>query len=517
MNALSNLRVGQRLGIGFGSLAVTVLAISAVGLYNAQRVKAVLQDEFQTAQVAQNAVAQMSFLVNQQDLSLRNIGLLTDPVPMQANAKAARAAAKELNKASDAFKAIASDDKRAALVQEIRALSDQSMPVDEEAIGFAVSFQPEDAVKVINDKLDPLSSKRRALLNQLDAMEHERVESATAELMRGSDRASQLMVGAAALGMLLAVSAALVVSRSIVRPLKSVVHLANRVAEGDLTQRIEVRRRDEIGELEMAMGRMADSIQSVIGTMRSSAESILTASTEIAAGNQDLSNRTEQQAASLQETVSTVAGMTETIRRNADSARQASELAVQASSIASTGGERVSQVVDTMNDISQSSRKISDIVGVIDGIAFQTNILALNAAVEAARAGEQGRGFAVVASEVRSLAQRSATAAREIKALISANVEKVEAGSRLVDGAGATMSEIVSSSQRVASIVSEITQATDEQAHGLERVNHSIGSIDHVTQQNAALVEQAAAAASSLQEQTRSLNEAVSVFRVAHV
>ena len=210
-----------------------------------------------------------------------------------------------------------------------------------------------------------------------------------------------------------------------------------------------------------------------------------------------------------------MAGMTETIRRNAESARQASDLAVQASSIATTGGERVSQVVGTMNDITQSSRKISDIVGVIDGIAFQTNILALNAAVEAARAGEQGRGFAVVASEVRSLAQRSATAAREIKTLISANVEKVEAGSRLVDGAGATMSEIVESSQRVATIVSEITQATDEQAHGLERVNQSIGSIDHVTQQNAALVEQAAAAASSLQEQTRSLNEAVSVFRVA--
>ncbi|TDP80751.1 methyl-accepting chemotaxis protein [Aquabacterium commune] len=515
MNALSNLRVGQRLGIGFGALAATVLAISAVGLYNAQRVKVVLQNELLAAQAGQNAVAQMTSLVAQQDLSLRNIGLLTDPVPMQANAKAAREAAKALSKASDEFKAIASDAKEVELAQKVRALSEQSMPVAEEAIGFAVSFQPEDAVKVINDKLDSLSSQRRELLGQLSALERERVASASTELMSGSDRASQLMVGAAALGLLLAVSAALVVSRSIVQPLKSVVNLANRVAEGDLTQRIRVARRDEIGELEAAMGRMADSLQSVIGTMRSSAESIFTASTEIAAGNQDLSSRTEQQAASLQETVSTVAGMTETIRRNAESARQASDLAVQASSIATTGGERVSQVVGTMNDITQSSRKISDIVGVIDGIAFQTNILALNAAVEAARAGEQGRGFAVVASEVRSLAQRSATAAREIKTLISANVEKVEAGSRLVDGAGATMSEIVESSQRVATIVSEITQATDEQAHGLERVNQSIGSIDHVTQQNAALVEQAAAAASSLQEQTRSLNEAVSVFRVA--
>ena len=515
MNALSNLRVGQRLGIGFGALAAVVVAISAVGLYNAQRVKEVLRDELVAAQEGQNAAAQMTSLVVQQDLSLRNIGLLTDPVPMQANAQAARVAAKDLAKALEAYQATASDPLESDLLKKIRTLSDQSVPVAEEAIGLAVSFQPEDAVKVINDKLDVLSVQRRELLQQLSARERDRVASASAGLMASSDRASQLMVGAAALGLLLAAGAAFVVSRSIVQPLKSVVNLANRVAEGDLTQRIRVRRRDEIGELETAMGRMADSLQSVIGTMRSSAESIFTASTEIAAGNHDLSNRTEQQAASLQETASTMTVMTETIRRNADSARQASELAVQASTIASTGGERVSQVVVTMNDITQSSRKISDIVGVIDGIAFQTNILALNAAVEAARAGEQGRGFAVVASEVRSLAQRSANAAREIKTLISANVEKVEAGSRLVDGAGNTMSEIVASSQRVATIVSEITQATDEQAHGLARVNQSISSMDHATQQNAALVEQAAAAAGSLQEQTRSLNEAVSVFRVA--
>ena len=514
MNVLSNLRVAHRLGIGFGLLAVILLILSGVGLYNARHVKAVLQNDLLTAQARQDVIAEMTALMALQDISVRNIGLLADPLLMQASAKEAREADKALDKALGNLRAMNLDARESDLAGQIEALNKQSRPHMEEAIGLAVSFQPDEAVGVLNSKLDVPSKQRRELLRQLSQHAKERLAGASAELMRGSDRSSQLMIGATALGLMLAVAAAWVVSRSIVGPLRSVVQLANRVAEGDLSTRIQTRRHDEIGELETAMGRMADSLRSVIGTMRSSAESIFTASTEIAAGNHDLSNRTEQQAASLQETVSTVATMTETIRRNAESARQASQLAVQASSIATTGGERVSQVVTTMNDISQSSRKISDIVGVIDGIAFQTNILALNAAVEAARAGEQGRGFAVVAAEVRSLAQRSATAAREIKTLIMSNVDKVEAGSRLVDDAGTTMSEIVESSQRVATIVSEITQATDEQAHGLERVNQTIGSIDHETQQNAALVEQAAAAAGSLQEQTRSLNEAVSIFKV---
>jgi methyl-accepting chemotaxis protein len=285
------------------------------------------------------------------------------------------------------------------------------------------------------------------------------------------------------------------------------------VALGDLTVELKPRTQDEIGELVSAMGRMADSLRNMISTMRQSAENIHVTSTEIATGNQDLSSRTEQQAASLQSTVSTVTQITETVRSNADSARQASSLAIQAASVAAMGGDRVGEVVKTMGDISDSSRKIADIVGVIDGIAFQTNILALNAAVEAARAGEQGRGFAVVAGEVRTLAQRSANAAREIKGLISSNVDKVEVGTRLVGDAGETMADIVTSSQRVAQIVSEITHATDEQARGLELVHGSIGHIDQVTQQNAALVEQAAAAAESLKEQTRSLHDAVGIFK----
>jgi methyl-accepting chemotaxis protein len=291
------------------------------------------------------------------------------------------------------------------------------------------------------------------------------------------------------------------VTNSIVKPLREASQAANSVAMGDLTVALRARSQDEIGELVGAMSRMADSLRSMISTMRDSAENIHMASNEIATGNQDLSQRTEEQASSLQSTVSTVTQITHTVRSNAESAM---------------GGDRVSEVVRTMDAISDSSRKISDIVGVIDGIAFQTNILALNAAVEAARAGEQGRGFAVVASEVRSLAQRSANAAKEIKTLISTNVEKVETGSRLVGDAGETMSDIVDASKRVAAIVSEITHATSEQAQGLELVHAAIGQIDQATQQNAALVEEAAAAAESLKDQTRSLNEAVGIFKTSH-
>jgi methyl-accepting chemotaxis protein len=300
----------------------------------------------------------------------------------------------------------------------------------------------------------------------------------------------------------------------IVRPLGEAVSVAETVAAGDLGSRIDVQSRDETGQLMQALKEMNQSLARVVGEVRNGTDTIATASSQIASGNQDLSSRTEEQASSLEETAASMEELTSTVKQNADNARQANQLAVSASEVAVRGGNVISQVVDTMGSINASSRKIVDIIGVIDGIAFQTNILALNAAVEAARAGEQGRGFAVVASEVRNLAQRSAAAAKEIKKLIGDSVEKVEEGSKQVAEAGRTMDEIVDSVKRVTDIMGEITAASQEQTSGIEQINQAITQMDQVTQQNAALVEEAAAAAASLQEQAGSLTGAVSVFQL---
>ncbi|MBO9535099.1 methyl-accepting chemotaxis protein [Herbaspirillum sp.] len=312
------------------------------------------------------------------------------------------------------------------------------------------------------------------------------------------------------LGLLLATWVARIVSR----PLQDAMHVAERVAEGDLTVDIKPASRDETGRLMLSLKAMNDSLLRIVSQVRQGTDTINTASREIATGNLDLSSRTEEQASSLEETASAMEELTSTVKQNADNARQANQLANSASDVAVQGGGVVGQVVETMGSINESSRKIVDIISVIDGIAFQTNILALNAAVEAARAGEQGRGFAVVASEVRSLAQRSASAAKEIKALIDDSVAKVDTGSKLVEQAGTTMTEVVASVKRVTDIVAEISSASQEQSDGIEQVNLAITQMDEVTQQNAALVEQAAAAAGSLQEQAGKLAELVSVFKL---
>jgi methyl-accepting chemotaxis protein len=303
-------------------------------------------------------------------------------------------------------------------------------------------------------------------------------------------------------------------TRGIVRPLAAALGAARRVADGDLGSEIEVHSRDETGQLLQALKDMNGSLRNIVGQVRAGTDSIATASREIATGNLDLSSRTEEQASSLSETAATMEQMTVTVKQNSENAQQANQLAGSASEVASRGGAVVSQVVGTMTSISESSRRIVDIIGVIDGIAFQTNILALNAAVEAARAGEQGRGFAVVASEVRSLAQRSATAAKDIKTLISDSVAKVESGTQLVSQAGATMDEIVDSVRRVTDIMGEISAATHEQTGSIEQVNLAIAQMEEVTQQNAALVEEAAAASGAMQDQASKLAQLVSVFRM---
>ena len=344
---------------------------------------------------------------------------------------------------------------------------------------------------------------------QLDVAKSEYEQSMeTYHLVRSSCIAGVLF------GLLLALLIGLWLIRAITRPLNAAVQIADGIASGNLMQRIDVQSGDETGRLTQALKSMNESLVGIVGQVRKGTDTIASASSQIASGNMDLSSRTEEQASSLEQTAASMEQLTATVKQNAEHARQANDLAQSAADVAGKGGSVVAQVVDTMGSINASSQKISDIIGVIDGIAFQTNILALNAAVEAARAGEQGRGFAVVASEVRSLAQRSAAAAREIKVLIGNSVEQVEVGARLVDQAGATMGEIVDSVQRVTTIMREITLASKEQTTGIEQINQAITQMDEVTQQNAALVEQAAAAAEALQDQAVHLAQVVSVFKL---
>jgi methyl-accepting chemotaxis protein-1 (serine sensor receptor) len=327
-------------------------------------------------------------------------------------------------------------------------------------------------------------------------------------------RARNISILLITLGTLVAFVIAFWLIRAITIPLREAVLAAERVAAGDLAQTIHVRSNDETGHLMKAMKAMNESLVDIVSQVRTGTDTIAVAAREIASGNADLSSRTESQASSLEETASSMEELTSTVKQNAENARQANQLVRSTSDVAVKGGQVVGQVVDTMASIKDSSRKIADIIGVIDSIAFQTNILALNAAVEAARAGEQGRGFAVVASEVRNLAQRSAGAAKEIKSLIEDSVSQVDAGGKLVDEAGKTMGEIVTSVKRVTDIMSEIAAASQEQSAGIEQVNQAITQMDDVTQQNAALVEEAAAASESLQSQASNLAEVVSVFKL---
>jgi methyl-accepting chemotaxis protein-1 (serine sensor receptor) len=349
-----------------------------------------------------------------------------------------------------------------------------------------------------------------AATEKIDAMSNMKVTLAE----NGSRQATVISLVLMGIGFACAAIAGVLISRAVTRPLHHVVDMARQIASGDLTREIMVTTRDESGQMLQALKDMNASLANTVAQVRTASDAISTASTQIATGNLDLSSRTEQQYGVLQETASSIEEQTAAIRRNVENARQANQLAMSASEVATQGGESVTKVVATMGQIEQSAKRIFDIIGVIDGIAFQTNILALNAAVEAARAGEQGRGFAVVASEVRTLAQRSANAAKEIKALIEESVQNVDIGSHLVGEAGETMEQVVQSIRRVAEIMGEITEATAEQSRGIEHVNKAIAEMDQVTHQNAALVEEAAAAASSMQDQATQLVQAIGVFRV---
>jgi methyl-accepting chemotaxis protein/methyl-accepting chemotaxis protein-1 (serine sensor receptor) len=372
----------------------------------------------------------------------------------------------------------------------------------------------DDAEMVLIKKINPSyrigDGAMKALTEYSDKRIKEDEASVAASLSRTTLTVSVVLLG----GLALSVFAGLILMKAISEPLAEAMDVAHRVADGDLKGQATTHAANEFGELLRALDKMRDNLAAIVSEVRGGSDTISSASGQIAAGNMDLSQRTGEQAASLEQTASSMEQLTSTVRQNADNARQANQLAVSASTVATKGGEVVEQVVETMGSINESSNKIVDIIAVIDGIAFQTNILALNAAVEAARAGEQGRGFAVVASEVRNLAQRSAAAAKEIKQLIDDSVGKVESGAKLVSQAGTTMKEIVTSIQRVTDIMGEITSATQEQTAGLEQIHHAISEMDTITQQNVALVEEAASASAALQEQAGSLSRVVSVFQV---
>mgnify|MGYP000365294906 FL=1 len=374
--------------------------------------------------------------------------------------------------------------------------------------------QWDEAENILIKKINPTYRNGDAALKALTDASELRARARDAQVAAGLSRTTWAAVAVLALGVALGMLIAWLLVRAIYAPLREAMTIATKVADGDLSGRIEAHSANEFGELLQALDKMRGNLAGIVAEVRTSTDTIAGASREIAAGNMDLSERTSDQAGSLEQTASSMEELTSTVKQNSDNAEQANKLAVSASAVASRGGEVVEQVVATMGSINESSKKIVDIIAVIDGIAFQTNILALNAAVEAARAGEQGRGFAVVASEVRNLAQRSAGAAKEIKQLIGDSVQKVDTGARLVDQAGATMQEIVSSIRRVTDIMGEITQATQEQNAGLGQINVAISQMDAITQQNVALVEEAAGAATSLQDQAQVLAKVVSVFKV---
>jgi methyl-accepting chemotaxis protein len=397
----------------------------------------------------------------------------------------------------------AADDKLGAIIGKLAANKDEQT---QNAL-FGEFYQ-------VYNPSRALFRKAEATLVKIEKLNEGISDASVKDGMAAVSSAEWAMVTAAVIAAIVAAGCAAYITGAITNPINEAVRVAQTVASGDLTSRIEVATSEETGQLLGALKEMNDSLIRIVGQVRSGTDTIATASEEIASGNLDLSQRTEEQASSLEETASSMEELTSTVKQNADNARQANTLAASASGVAQRGGDVVSRVVETMDSINASSAKIVDIISVIDGIAFQTNILALNAAVEAARAGEQGRGFAVVAGEVRTLAHRSAAAAKEIKELIGDSVEKVGAGSKLVEEAGATMGEIVTSVQRVTDIMGEISMATQEQSTGIDQINMAVGQMDTVTQQNAALVEQAAAAAASLQEQAAGLAQVVSIFRL---
>ncbi|WP_093556390.1 methyl-accepting chemotaxis protein [Pseudoduganella namucuonensis] len=511
---MKNLRIGVRLGLAFAVVLLLLAALSVVGILRMQ-----------------SASAKTGMLVNDNVRVERLVAEWQKIVEVNASRTTAawKAADEADQKAIEQLMAASSG--RATEIQDLLGktlqdpeskaghalvLSTRKAYVDARKAVFKAKADGdmERAARLVRSDMDGKREAYLGALQQLSDIQKRQLDRTAAEIQAGYESGRNMLVILGVAAIALGVGFACYITRTITRPINEAVKVAETVSSGDLTSEIVVRTRDEAGQLMNALRNMNANLVNIVGQVRSGTDTMADASSEIAAGNLDLSSRTEQQASSLEETASSMEQLTSTVKINAEHARQACQLASTASETAGRGGRVVADVVATMGAINASSRRIVDIIGVIDGIAFQTNILALNAAVEAARAGEQGRGFAVVASEVRGLAQRSAAAAKEIKQLIDESVHQVDTGSGLVGKAGQTMDEIVASIGRVTGIMAEIADASEEQQTGIEQVNFAITQMDQVTQQNAALVEQAAAAAAAMQEQSAQLAESVAVFKL---
>ena len=516
MMKLNDLRTGTRQALGFGLVIALMVLIAGLSVLRLQNLKSEATSVVDMQRRAAN-VEEWRALVHlnvTRTLAIAKSGGAAEvtaafEAPMAAASARISVLQKQLEEAIDS-------EKGKALLQVIAARRQEYVNSRQTLLGRTKAGDVDGVKQLLDTQVLPASTAYVAAIETLAAYQLEVATVINAAIKQTLAFSQTLILSALAFGLVLASVMGWLITRSLTLRLGHAADAARAMAGGDLTASITVEGHDESGQLLASLVTMQDALRRLIGDVRAGSDSMSTASAQIASGNQDLSARTEQTAGNLQQAASSLEELTGTVRQTADSARTANQLAASASSVAQRGGAVVSQVVATMDDINASSKKIADIIGVIDGIAFQTNILALNAAVEAARAGEQGRGFAVVASEVRSLAQRSAEAAREIKGLIGASVEKVDSGSRLVTDAGSTMTEIVASVQRVSDIIGEISAAAAEQSSGISLVNNAVAQLDQATQQNAALVEESAAAAESLKDQSQQLARLVSTFRIDH-
>ena len=511
----NNLRIGARLGCVFAALLVLMSIMLGSALWQLNRIaegKSVMVSTSYKANLAKDWLDGIATNSVRTFAKVKSV----DPEDESFYTREMKEVSAGVSKVQKELETLVDGEQGKALLAQVAERRKAYVGIRDEAFSRKAAVGPADAElkAYVTGTLVPAMKAYVQSVEAVVAHQTRLFDAASRQIDTLYTDAARILAAIGIGTIVFGAACGIFLTRSITRPLARAVGLAQQVASGDLTADIQVASRDEVGDLLGALKIMNDSLRTTVSEVRSGTEAIVSASRQIATGNLDLSSRTEQQASSLEETASSMEELTSTVRQNADSARQASTLASSASEIAVRGGEVVSQVVATMASINASSKQIGDIIGVIDSIAFQTNILALNAAVEAARAGEQGRGFAVVASEVRNLAQRSAAAAKEIRTLIIDSVAKVDAGGRLVDEAGSTMQEIVQGITRVTDIVSEIASASAEQTLGIEQVNAAISQMDDVTQQNAALVEEAAAAAQSLQDQAASLAQLVSTFTV---
>jgi methyl-accepting chemotaxis protein-1 (serine sensor receptor) len=512
--SFKHLRVKTKLFLGFSGLAALVLLVALLGLHSLNRSNERFAEYLDGVAEREALATDIQGGASRRAIAARNL-VLVSAASDQASEKTEVLAAHELVQRSleRLTKSLAASQRPDAgetqLLAQIREVESRYGPVALAIVKLSLEGQREEAIRRMNSECRPLLAQLQGSAQAFLELERKSARRHAEQAEQSYARDRLLMLGASGLALLMG----WLLSNAVTRPLNRAVQLAKSVAAGDLSSEIEVDRQDETGQLLAALKQMNGNLLAMVSRVRDSADGIALASGEIAAGNQDLSRRTEQQASALQQTAASMHQMTATVQHNSSSARQASELARSTAVVAGRGGEVVDRVVSTMGEISASSRQIGDIIGVIDGIAFQTNILALNAAVEAARAGESGRGFAVVAGEVRSLAQRSAQAAREIKQLIQDSVAKVEAGSQLVGEAGSTMVDVVAQVQRMTQLITDIDASATEQNSGIVQVNQAVASIDQGTQQNAALVEQGAAAAESLKQQSAGLLELIAAFK----